>query len=101
MPLLLKFKVFQLGYIATPLLLSLAVAVAIKAVGVLLVNAFLVIPASIAKLISYHFAHFLIMAVILGAISSLAGMIVSGSSIVLVQFLLFLALFAWSKLATT
>lgn len=89
-------------------LLSLAVAVAIKAVGVLLVNAFLVIPASSAKLISYHFTHFLVMAVILGAISSLAGMIVSGifnfasgPSIVLVQFLLFLALFAWSKLTTT
>ena len=51
-------------------LLSLAVAVAIKAVGVLLVNAFLVIPASCAKLLSYHFTRFLTLSVFLRAISS-------------------------------
>jgi zinc/manganese transport system permease protein len=88
-------------------LLSLAVAVAIKAVGVLLVNAFLVIPASTAKLLSHHFARFLAMSVFLGAISSIAGMIVSGlfnfasgPSIVLVQFILFLVVFSWAKLTT-
>ncbi|MEH2358339.1 MAG: metal ABC transporter permease [Nostoc sp.] len=86
-------------------LLSLAVAVAIKAVGVLLVNAFLVIPASTAKLMSHHFSRFLVMSVIVGAISSIAGIIVSGifnfasgPSIVLVQFLLFVAVFIWLKL---
>ncbi len=86
-------------------LLSLAVAVAIKAVGVLLVNAFLVIPASTAKLMSYHFSRFLAMSVIVGSISSIAGIIVSGifnlasgPSIVLVQFLLFVAVFIWFKL---
>lgn len=86
-------------------LLSLAVAVAIKAVGVLLVNAFLVIPASTAKLLSSHFGSFLTISVILGAISSIAGMLVSGvfnfasgPSIVLVQFVLFLAVFGWVKL---
>ena len=87
-------------------LLSLAVAVAIKAVGVLLVNAFLVIPAATAKLLSYHFARFLATSVILGAISSIFGIIVSGlfnfasgPSIVLVQFLLFLIVFIWVRLA--
>ncbi|MBG1263311.1 metal ABC transporter permease [Nostoc commune] len=86
-------------------LLSLAVAVAIKAVGVLLVNAFLVIPASTAKLMSHHFSRFLVLSVIVGSISSIAGMIVSGifnfasgPSIVLVQFLLFVAVFIWFKL---
>ncbi|MCC5630013.1 metal ABC transporter permease [Nostoc sphaeroides] len=86
-------------------LLSLAVAVAIKAVGVLLVNAFLVIPASTAKLMSHHFSRFLVMSVIVGFISSIAGIIVSGifnfasgPSIVLVQFLLFVAVFIWFKL---
>ncbi|MBD2728956.1 metal ABC transporter permease [Nostoc sp. FACHB-892] len=86
-------------------LLSLAVAVAIKAVGVLLVNAFLVIPASTAKLMSHHFSRFLVMSVIVGSISSIAGIIVSGifnlasgPSIVLVQFLLFVAVFIWFKL---
>ncbi|MCC5649973.1 metal ABC transporter permease [Nostoc sp. XA013] len=86
-------------------LLSLAVAVAIKAVGVLLVNAFLVIPASTAKLMSHHFSRFLVMSVIVGSITSIAGIIVSGifnlasgPSIVLVQFLLFVAVFIWFKL---
>jgi zinc/manganese transport system permease protein len=86
-------------------LLSLAVAVAIKAVGVLLVNAFLVIPSSTAKLLSHHFASFLVSSVILGVMSSIAGILVSGffsfasgPSIVLVQFLLFAIAFVWVKL---
>jgi zinc/manganese transport system permease protein len=87
------------------ILLSLAVAVAIKAVGVLLVNAFLVIPASTAKLMSHHFTRFLILSVIIGSSSSVVGMMVSGifnlasgPSIVLVQFLVFVAVFIWMKL---
>ncbi|MEH1971126.1 metal ABC transporter permease [Nostoc sp.] len=95
----------QLYRYAFVVLLSLAVAVAIKAVGVLLVNAFLVIPASTAKLMSHHFSRFLVMSVIVGSISSIAGILVSGifnlasgPSIVLVQFLLFVAVFIWFKL---
>jgi zinc transport system permease protein len=95
----------QLYRYAFVVLLSLAVAVAIKAVGVLLVNAFLVIPASTAKLMSHHFSRFLVISVIVGSISSIAGIIVSGifnfacgPSIVLVQFLLFLVVFIWFKL---
>lgn len=95
----------QLYRYAFVVLLSLAVAVAIKAVGVLLVNAFLVIPASTAKLLSYSFTRFLAMSVMLGAISSIVGMIVSGlfsfasgPSIVLVQFLVFLTIFSCVKL---
>ncbi|MDZ8086610.1 MAG: metal ABC transporter permease [Nostoc sp. DedQUE12b] len=96
----------QLYRYAFVVLLSLAVAVAIKAVGVLLVNAFLVIPASTAKLMSHHFSRFLVMSVIVGSISSIAGIVVSGifnlasgPSIVLVQFLLFVAVFVWFKLS--
>jgi zinc transport system permease protein len=95
----------QLYRYAFVVILSLAVAVAIKAVGVLLVNAFLVIPASTAKLTSHHFTWFLVVSVIVGAISSIIGMIVSGlfnfasgPSIVLVQFVVFLAVFAFVKL---
>ncbi|MBE9179638.1 metal ABC transporter permease [Oculatella sp. LEGE 06141] len=87
-------------------LLSLAVAVSIKAVGILLVNAFLVIPAATAKLLSYRFSRFLWLSVGLGVCSSLLGMLVSGlwnvasgPSIVLVQFLLFLSVLGISKLA--
>jgi len=86
-------------------LLSLAVAVSIKAVGILLVNAFLVIPASTAKLLSRDFQAFLSAAVVLGGLSGLAGMLVSGlfnlasgPSIVVVQFGLFLVVLAATKL---
>ena len=95
-------ELYRYGFV---ILLSLAVAVAIKAVGVLLVNAFLVIPAATAKLMSHHFSSFLIISVIVGSSSSIAGIIVSGGfnlasgpSIVLVQFLLFVAVFIWVKL---
>lgn len=88
-------------------LLSLAVAVAIKAVGVLLVNAFLVVPASTAKLLSHHFGRFLFLSVILGAIDSIAGILLSGlfnlasgPSIAIVQFLLFIVLLGWVKLTS-
>ncbi|PPS45057.1 metal ABC transporter permease [Chroococcidiopsis sp. TS-821] len=86
-------------------LLSFAVAIAIKAVGVLLVNAFLVIPAATAKLASDRFIRFLAMSVLIGAISSIVGMLVSGilnfasgPSIVLIQFLVFIGVFGWTKL---
>jgi zinc/manganese transport system permease protein len=89
-------------------LLSLTVAVAIKAVGILLVNAFLVIPAATAKLVSQQFKPYLGWSVAIGAISSIAGMLVSGAlnfpsgpSIVLVQFCLFLAVFVVTKLIRT
>jgi zinc transport system permease protein len=95
-------QLYRYGFVV---LLSLAVAVAIKAVGVLLVNAFLVIPASTAKLMSHHFRRFLILSVIVGSTSSIAGIMVSGvfnlasgPSIVFVQFLVFVAVFTWVKL---
>lgn len=88
------------------ILLSLAVAVAIKAVGVLLVNAFLVIPAATAKLMSHHFNRFLIFSLVVGCSTSIAGMVVSGlfnlasgPSIVFVQFLIFVVVFTWVKLS--
>lgn len=86
-------------------LLSLTVAVSIKAVGILLVNAFLVIPASTAKLLSRDFTHFLSVAIAIGALSGVGGMLVSGllsfasgPSIVLVQFLLFWVVLSLTKL---
>jgi len=85
-------------------LLSLTVAVSIKAVGILLVNAFLVIPAATAKIMSQQFSPYLIISMVLGALSSIAGMLVSGllnfpsgPSIVLVQFLLFLLIISRGK----
>jgi zinc transport system permease protein len=95
-------QLYRYGFV---MLLSLAVAVAITAVGILLVNAFLVIPASTAKLMSHHFSRFLLISVVIGATTSVAGIIVSGlfnlasgPSIVLVQFLFFVAIFLGVKL---
>lgn len=88
-------------------LLSLTVALATKAIGILLVNAFLVIPASAAKLLSHQFSRFLALSVIIGATSSIFGIVLSGlpllnwpsgPSIVLVQFLIFLAVIGITKL---
>jgi zinc/manganese transport system permease protein len=97
----ISVQIYRYGFVV---LLSLAVAVAIKAVGVLLVNAFLVIPASTAKLISHDFSRFLLLSVIVGSTTSIAGIIASGlfnlasgPSIVLVQFLVFVAVFGWVK----
>ncbi|MEC4813389.1 MAG: metal ABC transporter permease [Scytonema sp. PMC 1069.18] len=98
-------QMYRYGFVV---LLSLAVAVAIKAVGVLLVNAFLVIPAATAKLMTHHFNWFLLLSVIVGSITSFAGIILSGlfnlasgPSVVLVQFLVFLAVFCLAKLKFT
>ncbi|HYW17737.1 MAG TPA: metal ABC transporter permease [Nodularia sp. (in: cyanobacteria)] len=95
-------QLYRYGFV---ILLSLAVAVAITAVGVLLVNAFLVIPASTAKLMSHHFNRFLVLSIIVGSTTSLTGIMVSGilnlpsgPSIVLVQFLFFVAVFFSVKL---
>ncbi|MEA5583238.1 metal ABC transporter permease [Nodularia harveyana UHCC-0300] len=95
-------QLYRYGFI---ILLSLSVAVAITSVGVLLVNAFLVIPASTAKLMSHHFSRFLGLSMIIGSTTSLSGIIVSGvfnlpsgPSIVLVQFLCFLGVFLAVKL---
>lgn len=86
-------------------LLSLTVALATKAIGILLVNAFLVIPAAIAKLLSQKFTTFLTLSIILGALSSILGILFSGlfnwpsgPSIVLVQFSLFLAVAGLTQL---
>ncbi len=86
------------------ILLSLAVAVAIKAVGVLLVNAFLVIPAATAKLLSQQFTAFIVLSSVIGAVSAVAGIVTSaalnvssGPSIVVAQFILFVFAVLFSR----
>lgn len=78
-------------------LLSLVVGVSIKAIGVLLISAFIVIPACTARLISRKFSHYVCFSAILGALSAVLGMVVSawlnlpsGPSIVVVQLIIFL-----------
>ncbi len=86
-------------------LLSLVVALSIKAVGVLLVSAFIVFPASTARLLSQRFTGYILMSTGLGALSAVTGLglsaalnLPSGPSIVITQMALFLLTIALSSL---
>ncbi len=79
------------------ILLSLVVAISIKAIGVLLVSAFVVIPACAARLLSRTFTSYVILSAAIGALSAVLGMILSasfnlpsGPSIVVIQLAIFL-----------
>ena len=78
-------------------LLSLVVGISIKAIGVLLVSAFVVIPACAARLPSRTFTHYVFLSAGLGALSAVGGMgisagfnLPSGPSIVVTQLVIFL-----------
>jgi len=80
-------------------LLAVTIVVSVKVVGIILMAAFLVIPAASARLVSPTFRHMTIIAVAIGGASSLAGLAVSymadmpsGATIVLVQAALFFGL---------
>lgn len=83
--------------IAFTVLLSLVVAISIKAIGALLVSAFVVIPACAARLLSRTFSQYVLLSAGLGALSAVGGMLLSagldlpsGPSIVTTQFVIFL-----------
>ena len=78
-------------------LLALVVGVSIKAIGVLLVSAFIVIPACAARLISRTFNQYVVLSAVLGALSAVLGMIFSagfdlpsGPTIVVTQLAIFI-----------
>jgi len=74
--------------------LAVVVALSIKAVGVLLISAFVVIPASAARLLARSFSGYQLTASGLGALGAVLGLLASaafnlpsGPSVVLVQLL--------------
>lgn len=78
-------------------LLSMVVGISIKAIGVLLISAFVVIPACAARLLSRTFVQYILISASLGALSAVIGMMVSaffdlpsGPSIVTAQLAIFL-----------
>lgn len=94
-------EAYRYGFI---ILLSLMIALTIRSVGVLLVNAFLVIPAATAQLICDEFIPFLTVAASLGVMSSIIGMLISGilnlpsgPSIVLVQLTAFIIVILFNR----
>ena len=54
-------------------LLALVVAASIKAVGVLLISGFVVIPACVARLLSRSFNVYVLLAAAIGALSAVVG----------------------------
>ncbi|MFY8148626.1 MAG: metal ABC transporter permease [Prochlorococcaceae cyanobacterium] len=79
------------------IVLAVVVAVSIKAVGVLLISAFVVIPACAARLVSRHFGRYVLLAAGLGSGGAVAGILASGllnlpsgPCVVIVQLLGFL-----------
>ncbi|GAB4230199.1 MAG: metal ABC transporter permease [Stanieria sp.] len=86
-------------------LLSLVVGISIKAIGVLLVSAFVVIPACAARLLSRTFANYVVLSAGLGALSAVIGILFSagfnlpsGPSIVVTQLTIFLTTMALPQL---
>ena len=83
-------KLHRLAFIV---LLAVVVAVSIKAVGVLLISAFVVIPACAGRLLCRRFPAYIFTSAILGGICALIGLLASGltnlpsgPSVVMVQF---------------
>ena len=86
-------------------MLSLVVGVSIKAIGVLLISAFIVIPACASRLLSRAFTHYVVLSTLLGAIGAVIGMLLSagfnlpsGPSIVVTQLTIFLTAMALPRL---
>jgi len=85
-------------------LLAVVVAVSIKAVGVLLISAFVVIPACAGRLVSRHFPGYVLLSATLGGGCALLGLLGSGLTnlpsgpcVVIVQFLGFVLALLLSK----
>ena len=83
--------------LAFVILLAVVVAISIKAVGVLLISAFVVIPACAGRLLSRSFPVYVITSSAIGGGCALLGLLFSGltnlpsgPSVVMVQFLGFL-----------
>ena len=78
-------------------LLALVVGTSIQAIGVLLISAFVVIPACAARLLSRTFTGYVILSALLGALGAVLGMVLSavfnlpsGPAIVTMQLAIFL-----------
>lgn len=78
------------------ILVALVIVVSAKIIGVVLISAFLVIPAASARLVTYRFIGMTIVSVVLGLLTAAAGLMVSysmdlpsGASIILLQVAVF------------
>jgi zinc transport system permease protein len=93
-----KINVLRDDFLLT-LFIALVIVVSIKIVGILLISAFIVIPAAAARQISRSFLSMTIISIIIGVISSFVGLYISfivdmpsGAMIIMLQILIFLIL---------
>lgn len=87
-------------------LLALVVGISIKAIGVLLISAFIVIPACASRVLCQQFSHHVILSAGLGALSAVVGMLLSaavnlpsGPSIVIAQLGIFVGAIVYPRLS--
>lgn len=85
-------------------MLALTIVVSMKVVGIVLVSAFLVIPGATAKLLAGSFSAMMGLSVVFGVAAALVGLVAShyarlpsGATIVVAQFLMFLAVSALTR----
>jgi len=78
-------------------LIALSIVISVKLVGIILISAFIVIPAASARLLATTFIKMTIISIIIGVLSALAGLILSymldlpsGAVIILLQATIFL-----------
>jgi len=88
-------------------LVAITIVISLQAVGIILVVAMLVTPAATAQLLTVRFSRMILLATIIGALTSIAGLylsywfdVASGATIVLVQTVVFLAALAWTRVAS-
>ncbi len=91
-------------YVMT-LAITLVIVVSIKIVGMLLIGAYLIIPAAASRLISKSFFQMTVLSVVIGAASSVIGLILSyiidmpsGAVIIMFQVLILIAFAAIRKI---
>ncbi|HEY7023431.1 MAG TPA: metal ABC transporter permease [Candidatus Limnocylindrales bacterium] len=85
-------------------LVAITIVISLQAVGIILVVAMLVTPAATAQLLTVRFSRMILIATLVGAITSIAGLylsywfdVASGATIVLVQTAVFLAALVGSQ----
>lgn len=102
-----KFSGIKIAYYdyALAILTAIIIVMGVKTIGTLLISAFIIFPAVSSQLISRSFKQMVIQGLIINAVVSLTGILLAhfigipaGSTIIVVHGILFMSLFAFSKL---
>ncbi|MCD4786047.1 MAG: metal ABC transporter permease [Candidatus Eremiobacteraeota bacterium] len=96
-------------YYALLVILAVVIVLSVQIVGIILVSAFLIIPATVALLIGRHFLQVMLISIVVGVTSTLSGLtfsyyagMPSGAIIVVTMFVIFsivwlIRRFVWKK----